>query len=143
MTPWQRARAAAGLAGCVAASLCAAQDLGGAAVAAPVSVASAYYDSREVTVKFAPAPKPRRRSLVPLRRTASDFSFGPWTFGARLRQPKPVDGRPNLYIVVPGEEHGLAAAPAYNHSVVLDSLTPKGAATGATEPQPIRQWDVY
>ncbi len=60
--------------------------------------------------------------------------LGPWRVGARSYTGKPRDGRPNLYIVVPGHQHHLEGFEAYDHSVVISGVPVSGKAVN---------WDVW
>jgi hypothetical protein len=135
---------AAGCAGLALAGVCAAQ--GPAASSASerrdYHVTRAYFDGREVDIKFVPASPARRRGLLPLRRADASFTFGPWQYGLQIHEAKPVEGRPNLYVVCPGDEHTSDTAPEFNHAVVLDSLAKSAAAKNDAAPE-VRQWDVY
>jgi hypothetical protein len=82
---------------------------------------SAYYESN--SVRFVPEAASIRLSA----------SLGPWTFGRRLRQGKPRDGRLNLYVVIPGKQYSSAGTPEYDHNLVLNTLTHEKA----------REWDIF
>ena len=60
-------------------------------------------------------------------------SFGPWTLGQPLREEKPLDKRLNLYVVVPGRQYRSPGHAAYDHSLIVNTLT---------EDKP-REWDIY
>ena len=68
--------------------------------------------------------------VAPANRTAA---LGPWNFGERLREPKPLDKRLNLYVVVPGQQYRSPSRPEYDHSLVINSLTHDKA----------REWDIF
>src|SRR5437899_1749373 len=135
---------AAGCAGLALAGVCAAQQPAANALSErrDYRIARAYYDGREVDMKFVPALPARRRGLLPLRRGDASFTFGPWQYGLQIHEAKPVEGRPNLYVVCPGDEHTSDGAPEFNHAVVLDSLGKP--ATGKNDAVPeVRQRDAY
>ena len=60
-------------------------------------------------------------------------ALGPWSFGERLREPKPLDKRLNLYVVVPGQQYRSPNRPEYDHSLVINSLTHEKG----------REWDIF
>lgn len=122
---------------------CAAQASSAAPQARDFHVTHAYYDGREVSIKFVPAAPARRRGLLPLRRNDVTFRFGPWQYGLQIHEARPVDGRPNLYVVSPGDEYTSDAAAEFNHTVLLDSLGPKATSNKTADDPPVRQWDVY
>jgi len=80
----------------------------GLAFAAPapttVKPFTAYHDGDAIV--FTP-------EITGTRRMAS---FGPWNLGERLSDGKPMDGRLNLYVVVPGTQYRSATKPEYNHN---------------------------
>ena len=82
---------------------------------------SAYYES--TIVNFAPQEAGSRHRAA----------LGPWNFGDRLDQEKPLDKRLNLYVVFPGTQYRSPARPEYDHSLVVNSLTHENA----------REWDIY
>ena len=94
-------------------------------VAAPVHEAPkplpAYHDT--ATVQFLPdaasASQPAR--------------LGPWIFGKRLHEEKPLDKRLNLYVVIPGTQYRSAVNPEYDHNLVINALTHDKA----------REWDIF
>lgn len=93
--------------------------------AAPVPEAirplTAYYES--TSVQFAPEIQGPRQLA----------SLGPWTFGKRLYQDKPLDERLNLYVVMPGRQYRSPGNPEYDHNLVVNRLTHDQA----------REWDIY
>lgn len=87
----------------------------------PVKPLSAYHDGAEILFT------PQSESAGPM------ISFGPWALGQSLREEKPLDKRLNLYVVVPGRQYRSAARAAYDHNLIVNTLT---------EDKP-REWDVY
>jgi hypothetical protein len=59
--------------------------------------------------------------------------LGPWMFGKRLHEGKPLDKRLNLYVVVPGRQYHSATNPEYDHNLVINALTHEKA----------REWDIF
>lgn len=82
---------------------------------------AAYYDG--VGIVFTPAASSSRTAA----------SLGPWVFGPRLSEDKPLDKRLNLYVVIPGKQHQLAGGPEYDHDLVVNALTN----------DKVREWDIY
>jgi hypothetical protein len=82
---------------------------------------SAYYES--ASVQFVPEAASVRHSA----------SLGPWMFGKRLREEKPLDKRLNLYVVMPGRQYSSANNPEYDHNLVVNTLTREKA----------REWDIF
>lgn len=82
---------------------------------------TAYHDG--VTVQFAPEGTTGRHAAA----------LGPWIFGARLREEKPLDKRLNLYVVVPGKQYHSAGNPEYDHNLIVNTLTHEKA----------REWDIF
>lgn len=80
-----------------------------------------YYES--TNVQFVPEAGAIRHSA----------SLGPWTFGERLPQDKPLDQRLNLYVVMPGQQYHSAINPEYDHNLVVNTLTHEKA----------REWDIF
>jgi len=60
-------------------------------------------------------------------------SLGPWTFGKRLPEDKPLDKRLNLYVVLPGRQYRSPGSPEYDHNLVVNALTHDRA----------REWDIF
>ncbi len=60
-------------------------------------------------------------------------SLGPWVFGPRLEEGKPLDKRLNLYVVIPGKQHRSPASPEYDHTLIVNALTQDNP----------REWDIY
>jgi hypothetical protein len=83
---------------------------------------NAYHDGTDIL--FSPEVTGSRRLA----------SFGPWNFGERLTEGKPLDKRLNLYVVVPGEQYHSAARPEYDHTRVVNKYTVDGKP---------REWDIY
>lgn len=98
----------------------------GLAFAAPAPTAvkpfTAYHDGDAIV--FTP-------EITGTRRMAT---FGPWNLGERLSDGKPMDGRLNLYVVVPGTQYHSAAQPEYNHNRIVNKYTVDGK---------VRDWDIY
>lgn len=92
------------------------------AVTPPVKPYVAYHDGADIM--FAPEVTGSRRLA----------SFGPWNFGERLAEDKPLDKRLNLYIVVPGTQYHSATHPEYDHTRVVNKYTVDGKP---------REWDIY
>ena len=94
-------------------------------VAAPVQEApkplSVYYEG--ATVEFAPEVAAGHRAA----------NLGPWVFGARLREDKPLDKRLNLYVVIPGSQYHSVVNPEYDHNLIINALTHEKA----------REWDIF
>ena len=84
----------------------------------PISV---YYEGG--TVEFSPDPATGHHSAT----------LGPWTFGARLRENKPLDKRLNLYVVIPGKQYHSTVNPEYDHNLVINALTHDKT----------REWDIF
>jgi hypothetical protein len=82
---------------------------------------AAYYDGAGVVLTPAPSAS----------RTVA--SLGPWVFGSRLSEDKPLDKRLNLYVVIPGKQHQQAGGADYDHNLVVNALT-----AGK-----VREWDIY
>jgi len=82
---------------------------------------SAYYES--ASVQFVPEAASIRHSAM----------LGPWMFGKRLREDKPLDKRLNLYVVMPGMQYSSAINPEYDHNLVVNTLTHEKA----------REWDIF
>jgi hypothetical protein len=61
-------------------------------------------------------------------------NFGPWSLGERLTEGKPLDGRLNLYIVVPGTQYRSPAHPEYDHNRIVNKYTIDGKP---------REWDIF
>ncbi|HEY6970258.1 MAG TPA: hypothetical protein VJA94_13710 [Candidatus Angelobacter sp.] len=80
-----------------------------------------YYEG--ATVQFAPEMATGHRAA----------NLGPWIFGARLRDEKPLDKRLNLYVVVPGSQYRSAVNPEYDHNLIINALTHDKA----------REWDIF
>lgn len=98
----------------------------GLAFAAPspslVKPFTAYHDGDAIV--FTP-------EITGTRRMAT---FGPWNLGERLTDGKPMDGRLNLYVVVPGTQYHSATQPEYNHNRIVNKYTVDGK---------VREWDIY
>ena len=92
-----------------------------APVQQPPKPLPAYYESS--IIEFAPE----------VASSHSMAALGPWNFGERLREPKPLDKRLNLYVVVPGRQFHSLARPEYDHNLVINSLTHEKA----------REWDIF
>jgi len=60
-------------------------------------------------------------------------SMGPWVFGQRLPQGKPLDKRLNLYVVIPGKQYRSPTSPEYDHTLIVN---------GVTDDAP-REWDIF
>ncbi|HEV2962078.1 MAG TPA: hypothetical protein VG649_09665 [Candidatus Angelobacter sp.] len=60
-------------------------------------------------------------------------SLGPWVFGPRLEQGKPLDKRLNLYVVVPGKQYRSPTSPEYDHTLIVNGLTHDNP----------REWDIF
>ncbi len=60
-------------------------------------------------------------------------SLGPWVFGPRLPQGKPLDKRLNLYVVIPGKQYHSPVSPEYDHTLIVN---------GVTHDTP-REWDIF
>ena len=94
-------------------------------VAAPVQDGpkpiSVYYEG--ATVQFAPETAAGRRSA----------NLGPWIFGARLREDKPLDKRLNLYVVIPGKQYHSTVNPEYDHNLIVNAVTHEKE----------REWDIF
>jgi hypothetical protein len=82
---------------------------------------SAYYEG--TTIQFAPASESVRQPAV----------LGPWIFGQRLRQEKPLDKRLNLYVVMPGGQYRSPVNPEYDHNLVVNTLSH----------DKVREWDIF
>jgi hypothetical protein len=83
---------------------------------------SAYYES--ASIQFVPE--------AAAAKTAS-AAFGPWLFGARLRDGKPLDKRLNLYVIIPGHQYHSSNSPEYDHNLVVNALTHEKG----------RDWDIF
>jgi hypothetical protein len=84
-------------------------------------VDAACYEGKQVALTIAPARLFRHAAVV-----------GPWQLGRAVRR-KPADGRPNIYLVVPGKQNHLPGWDDFDHNLVLSGLPRDGAA----------EWDVY
>ena len=82
---------------------------------------AAYYDGAPIV--FSPSESA----------TPSVASLGPWVFGHRLSEDKPLDKRLNLYVVVPGKQHQSPGGPEFDNNLVVNALT-------TDRP---REWDIY
>jgi hypothetical protein len=82
---------------------------------------TAYYESN--SIQFLPEAAA----------TPSVASLGPWVFGARLFENKPLDKRLNLYVVIPGKQYSSADDPEYDHNLVVNTLTQ----------EKVREWDIF
>src|SRR5438046_1386795 len=60
-------------------------------------------------------------------------ALGPWVFGPRLDQGKPLDKLLNLYVVVPGKQYRSPASPEYDHTLIVNALTHDNP----------REWDIF
>ncbi len=60
-------------------------------------------------------------------------SLGPWVFGPRLPQGKPLDKRLNLYVVIPGKQYRSPASPEYDHTLIVNGVTH----------ETLREWDIF
>jgi hypothetical protein len=60
-------------------------------------------------------------------------SFGPWNLGERLGDGKPLDGRLNLYVVVPGSQYRSPRS-EYDHNLVVNKYMVEGR---------VRDWDIF
>jgi len=60
-------------------------------------------------------------------------SFGPWNLGERLGDDKPLDGRLNLYVVVPGSQYHSSHT-EYDHNRVVNKYMVDGR---------VRDWDIF
>ena len=65
---------------------------------------------------------------------ASHFEIGQWRFGRKIREPKPNDKRLNLYVVSPGKQYPVNAAPPYGFNCIVNALSKPGNAA---------EWDIY
>ena len=82
---------------------------------------AAYYDGAGIV--FTPAATASRTVA----------GLGPWVFGARLSEDKPLDKRLNLYVVIPGKQHQSPGGPEYDHNMVVNAVTG----------DKVREWDIY
>jgi len=82
---------------------------------------AAYYDGNPVV--FTPG----------VTATRITSALGPWTFGRRLSEDKPLDKRLNLYVVLPGKQYQSPVAPEFDHNLVVNTLTHDKT----------RDWDIY
>ncbi|HXB20040.1 MAG TPA: hypothetical protein VNV88_01605 [Candidatus Solibacter sp.] len=60
-------------------------------------------------------------------------SLGPWVFGPRLQEGKPLDKRFNLYVVIPGKQYRSPVSPEYDHTLIVNALTHENP----------REWDIF
>jgi len=60
-------------------------------------------------------------------------SFGPWNLGERLGDDKPLDGRLNLYVVVPGSQY-RSPRTEYDHTLIVNKYMVDGRP---------RDWDIF
>jgi hypothetical protein len=93
-----------------------------AAALPPVKPFTAYHDGSAIV--FTP-------EVTGTRRLAN---FGPWSLGERLLESRPLDGRLNLYVVVPGTQYRSAAHPEYDHNRIVNKYT--------VDSKP-REWDIF
>jgi hypothetical protein len=96
--------------------------LAAAAPAPPVKPYSVYHNG--VDLVFSPEVSGSHRLA----------SFGPWNFGERLAEDKPLDKRLNLYVLVPGGQYHSPTHPEYDHTRLVNKYTADGKA---------REWDIY
>jgi hypothetical protein len=82
---------------------------------------SAYYES--TNVQFVP-------EVIATRHVAA---LGPWIFGKRLPEDKPLDKRLNLYVVMPGKQYHSSSNPEYDHNLIINTLTHDKT----------REWDIF
>lgn len=61
-------------------------------------------------------------------------TMGPWIFGERLQDGKPMDKHLNLYLVLPGTQYRSTRSPEYDHTRVINKYTVDGE---------VRDWDIY
>lgn len=87
----------------------------------PIKPLSAYHDGADIL--FTPQSEG----------TGAVANFGPWPLGQPLREEKPLDKRLNLYVVVPGKQYRTPTHAAYDHSLIVNTLT---------DDKP-REWDIY
>lgn len=71
--------------------------------------------------------------FLPEAGSSREAALGPWTFGNRLHEDKPLDKRLNLYVVIPGKQYHSASNPEYDHNLVVNTLTHDKA----------REWDIF
>lgn len=83
---------------------------------------SAYYES--TSIQFVPELAVAKTSAATL---------GPWTFGTRLKDGKPLDKRLNLYVIIPGHQYRSSNSPEYDHNLVVNALTHDKT----------REWDIF
>ena len=76
------------------------------------------------------AQQPQHPSVL-----GSWFRMGRWQFGARTWQPRPRDGRLNLYIVSPGSQYLVEGEKPFAFNCVINGLPKK--------PSSWLPWDVY
>lgn len=89
---------------------------------APVKPYAVYHDGADLV--FSPEISGAKRMA----------SFGPWNFGERLAEDKPLDKRLNMYVLVPGGQYHSTARPEYDHTRLVNKYTVDGKA---------REWDIY
>ena len=88
------------------------------------AIEAVYYDGDEVTFAIS-----RSRDINKQR----SAKLGPWNYGERTRDQRPRDGRANLYLVSPGQQH-RSDRWEYDHNAVVNTLSRGDTAT---------EWDVY
>jgi hypothetical protein len=88
------------------------------------AIEAVYYDGSEL--RFAIS---QSRDFNPQR----SAKLGPWDYGERTRDQRPRDGRANLYLASPGQQH-RSDRWEYDHNAVVNTLSRGDSAT---------EWDVY
>jgi len=87
----------------------------------PAKPLIAYYESANVLLA---AEEGNSRQLA---------SLGPWVFGPRLQEGKPLDKRFNLYVLIPGKQYRSPVSPEYDHTLIVNALTHDNP----------REWDIF
>src|SRR5437870_2575431 len=87
----------------------------------PAKPLTAYYESTSVLLSAADSGSRQIASL------------GPWVFGPRLGEGKPLDKRSNLYVLIPGGQYHSPVSPEYDHTLIVNALTHDSP----------REWDIY
>jgi hypothetical protein len=62
------------------------------------------------------------------------LDIGPWHYGERVRDARPKDVRPNVYLVSPGQQHHSDRWEQFDHNTVINLLPVSNAPA---------EWDVY
>ena len=84
---------------------------------------SAYFDGNAVA--FTVVSKSGHKPVL---------DIGPWHYGERVRDARPKDVRPNVYLVSPGQQHHNDLREQFDHNTVINLLPASDVPA---------EWDVY